>query len=262
MEHSGWDWGSDDDTGNPGTDAGDTHDLNGPGFEDHLQGFDQGFEDGLPGDSGHGFDDAGHSGTHDAGHDASPPGEPLGTENAVGDFDAEISHHDADPHFTDLADHDPDVHEAGHDGPGGPDGPDEPPHQPPHDPGGFDDDPDDRPGHDALVGTDPDVDHGADDPGWHDAAFPPDLGITDPPEPVDGFPWSDPDTLGSEHPGGDGTDDYSRVLDNVFDGDGDHTAALAGYDHVDVPPGTDAWTTLLGSDDPATSALARWWQPT
>jgi hypothetical protein len=259
MEHSGWDWDSDDDTGNHGADAGDTHDLNGPGFEEQLQSFDHGFggefDSGQPGEHGnHGFDDLGHN----PAHDADQSGEPLGTEDAVGDFNADIGHHDSfDDH--DPGDHGTGDHDAGHDA--GHDGPGEPPHQPPHDPGGFDDpDDDDRSGHDALVGTDPDVDHGHDDPGWHDSPFPPDLGITDPPEPVDGFPWSDPDTLGS-----DGTDDYSRVLDNVFDGDGDHSAAsasLAGYDHVDVPPGTDAWTTLLGSDDPATSALARWWQPT
>ena len=38
-------------------------------------------------------------------------------------------------------------------------------------------------------------------------------------------------------------------------------ADLAAYDGTEPPDGPDPWAALLGSEDPATSALARWWSP-
>src|SRR6266540_351065 len=106
---------------------------------------------------------------------------------------------------------------------------------------------------DHLVGTDPDLDTGADDPGWHDTAFPPPLGWDQVPEPVDGFPWSDPDLLGQELadpaaqlPGEYGAPPVSELLE---------------YAGQDAAAGEDPWAQLMGSEDPATGALARWWAP-
>jgi hypothetical protein len=230
MDH-GWDWSADDD--GSGGDA-DTADLGG---------------DNLGGDlgdlAGHDFGDlddhdlGGHdlSGHDLGGHDLD---EPLGTENAAANFDASLAH---DGEF-----HEPGDPADGHDDAGPTDG---------HDDGV----PDAADQHsDPLLGTDPDLDHTADDPGWHDDnPFPPELAIADPPEPVDGFPWSDPSVLGADQSG---TDDYRHVLDSSLHSDGAPDAAdLARYEAMDVPAGTDAWTALLGSDDPATSALAQWWAP-
>ncbi len=106
---------------------------------------------------------------------------------------------------------------------------------------------------DHLVGTDPDVDSGADDPGWHDTAFPPVLDFEHVPEPVDGYPWSDPDVLGDEvsDPAGQLTGGYgSPPVTDLFE-----------YAGLEAPTGGDPWAQLLGSEDPATGALARWWAP-
>jgi hypothetical protein len=247
MEHDDWEWSPDGEAGSADSAAsadtadlggdGDLGDLSGPDLTGHdLGGFDD-YSDHLHAPDLGG--DAGDLSGHDLGGHGVTPGdgldEPLGTEHATDHFDDAVN---------DLHDDATDGPDAYTDGPDGPDGP-----------GGPDDagDPDDgRP--EALVGADPDLPPGADDPGWHDHAFPPELGITDPPEPVDGFPWSDPSTLGA-----DGThDDYTHLA-------GDHGAPpvndLAQYAGIDVPPGTDAWSALLGSDDPATSTLARWWIP-
>jgi hypothetical protein len=104
-----------------------------------------------------------------------------------------------------------------------------------------------------LVGTDPDLDAHTDDPGWHDATFPPPLGWDHVPEPVDGFPWSDPDVLGHEvaDPAGQFDGAYgSPPVSDLFE-----------YAGLDAPADGDAWAQLLGSEDPATGALARWWAP-
>jgi hypothetical protein len=110
---------------------------------------------------------------------------------------------------------------------------------------------------DHLVGADPDLP--ADPDGtWHDGDFPPALDLDTRPEPTDGYPWADPGALG------DPTDAYGL--------DADHTALtvtgaaapgdLFAYAGIDPPPpGTDPWGHLLGSDDPATSTLARFWGP-
>ena len=104
-----------------------------------------------------------------------------------------------------------------------------------------------------VVGTDPDVDPHAEDPGWHDADFPPHLDLDHVPPPVDGYPWSDPGVLGA------GTvDDAGHLQSGWTDPSAgdlmDYAGLSGGHD-------TDAWHALLGSDDPATSALARWWAP-
>jgi hypothetical protein len=225
MEHH--DWGLPDDSG---PDA-DTADLGGdePG---HLpDAFD------LPGhdlgDELGGHDLGGHDlGGHDLGrHDALD--EPLGTENAAAHFDATFADHDGGGLDGDGPD------EPGHDaaGPAGPDLPD-------HDLPGPDADLHDSGYAEALFG-----DLTGDDGGWLDHAFPPELGLADPPEPVDGFPWSDPGALGG---GGDLPDDWS--------GHGaPDVAELASYEGLDLPAGADGWAALLGLDDPATSSLARWW---
>lgn len=116
-----------------------------------------------------------------------------------------------------------------------------------------------------LPGVDPDRDPHADDAEWSDPRFPDTLDLVNPPEPVDGYPWSDPDGLG-DPPGG--VDDPTTH--------GGHwrqpTAnELASFDGL-APGGDDAaagdsvsprevWDTLLRSEDPATGALARWWAP-
>ncbi|WP_229074841.1 hypothetical protein [Actinoplanes sp. DH11] len=81
----------------------------------------------------------------------------------------------------------------------------------------------------------------ADDP------FPPALELGDLPEPVDGFPWIDTATLGTPDTGG-----FTPPLDPVT------PEELAAYAHTGGPAD---WAALADSDDPATSALARWWTP-
>ncbi|MCU7722496.1 hypothetical protein ODJ79_02095 [Actinoplanes sp. KI2] len=79
--------------------------------------------------------------------------------------------------------------------------------------------------------------------------FPPAVDVGDLPEPVDGFPWIDTGSLGVAdlHPELDTTDPV-------------HPAELAEYNATDLPPGADPWAALADSDDPATAALAKWWQ--
>ena len=78
--------------------------------------------------------------------------------------------------------------------------------------------------------------------------FPPALDVGELPEPVDGFPWIDTGSLGmvDAHTG--------ETLDPV------RPQELAGYAGTDLPPGADPWAALAGDEDPATSALARWWR--
>ena len=102
-------------------------------------------------------------------------------------------------------------------------------------------------------GSDPDL-HGGDD-GWHEPVFPEELHLDSPPEPVDGFPWSDADVLGGpDH-------SLSAAYDPAAHTGPADPADLAGYDGVDVPAGADPWSLLLNSDDPATSSLAGFWAP-
>jgi hypothetical protein len=81
-----------------------------------------------------------------------------------------------------------------------------------------------------------------------DTTFPPAVDI-DLPEPVDGFPWIDTGSLGVVDPAA-FTDTHTDPVD---------PHDLAEYAGTDLPPGADPWATLAESEDPATSALARWW---
>lgn len=136
---------------------------------------------------------------------------------------------------------------------------------------GLDDDPLADPGHDAadavdetpwfapdlaeepVLGADPDHDDLVDAEDWSQDAFPPELSFEDPPEPVDGLPWSDPSLLG-------GTDDGSPDVAQPEYAAPDVTDLLD-YSGAEAPAGGDVWAELLGSTDPATSGLARWWAP-
>jgi len=106
----------------------------------------------------------------------------------------------------------------------------------------------DQPHELSTVGADPDA---LPEP---DAAeplevFPPVLDVGPLPEPVDGFPWIDPGSLGLADP----ASLHAIATAQVNPED------LAEYAATDLPPGVDPWAALADSDDPATSALARWW---
>lgn len=109
---------------------------------------------------------------------------------------------------------------------------------------------------DPLIGTDPDADPLADDASWQSDPFPDALDLDEPPEPVDGMPWSDPSLLG---------DTGADPLDGPTAGyDGSPPVAdLYAYDGMSAPAdtGSAAWGSLGGSEDPATSSLARFWAP-
>jgi hypothetical protein len=84
--------------------------------------------------------------------------------------------------------------------------------------------------------------------------FPPALDIGDLPEPVDGLPWIDSGSLGLA--------DIAAALHDAQAGtDPVQPHELAEYAGTELPPGVDPWAALADSDDPATSALARWWTP-
>jgi hypothetical protein len=107
-----------------------------------------------------------------------------------------------------------------------------------------------------IVAAPPEPTFGADPDGladayeWADPAFPPSLDLGDLPVPVDGPPWTDPDLLGVAPLG------EPAVATSPVD-----AAELYGYAALDAPAAGDPWAALVGSDDPATSALARWWSP-
>lgn len=82
-----------------------------------------------------------------------------------------------------------------------------------------------------------------------ESPFPPTVDVGELPEPVDGFPWIDTGSLGVA--------DIHAALDTT---DPVHPAELAEYNGTDLPPGVDPWAALADSDDPATAALAKWWQ--
>jgi hypothetical protein len=234
-----------------------------------------------------GFDDPAlpdRPGGHDL-TDSAAPEEPLALDGDAGDHhqdtgtpgnDADFGHGGdtaADPdsdahqdHPTD-ADHDDPTgqdhpadagHDGGHPGDGG-----DPPAVDGHDPHSDHDPADDDPHGDdgplaaadmRHVGADPDISPHADDPAWADPQFPPALELGEPPQPVDGFPWSDPTLLGHPQPGTDPTTAQAQLP-------AADVADLAAYAASDLHAGTDAWAGLLDSDDPATSSLARWWAP-
>ena len=103
---------------------------------------------------------------------------------------------------------------------------------------------------DPPPGVDPDVPAGADE--WPAAVFPPLLDSSGLPTPVDGWPWADPDLLGS-----DATADAAEPDQPAGSVDPTELAGYAGVD--DSTAGL--WATLLSSDDPATATLARFWTP-
>lgn len=106
---------------------------------------------------------------------------------------------------------------------------------------------------DPVPGTDPDLDLVGDDPDWAaEDVFPPQLEIGEPPEPVDGFPWSDPAVLGEQH---------DLFVQDPGAQPGGSAGDLFDYDGQSAPDGGDPWQQLAGSDDPATSSLARFWAP-
>lgn len=101
---------------------------------------------------------------------------------------------------------------------------------------------------DPPPGADPDAPAGADE--WPAAAFPPPLDPSGVPTPVDGWPWADPDLIGGG-PVGDAAGPGDEPVD---------PADVAGYAGLtDDDGGTRQWATLIASDDPATSTLARFW---
>src|SRR5690348_18362663 len=184
MEHHDWDWsegaGADGDA--------ETADLNDDGSDlggfEHVGGFGEHF------DTPAGDDLAGHDFPADV-HHAGGIEEPLGTENATAHYDEALHEFDHDPGHSGAADHAAD-HADDHTG----DHAEPVPHMEAvdtdHDtpdtghPGAAPDDHDpyadghggEEHGHEALVGTDPDLDHNADHADWHDDnPFPPGLDI-------------------------------------------------------------------------------------
>jgi hypothetical protein len=91
--------------------------------------------------------------------------------------------------------------------------------------------------------------------------FPAALDVGDLPEPVDGFPWIDTGSLGVADPAlvdADLTDTDPTDTDPT---DRVRPEELAEYAGTELPRGVDPWAALADSDDPATSALAKWWSP-
>jgi hypothetical protein len=107
------------------------------------------------------------------------------------------------------------------------------------------------PADDAPVGADPDLDPHGEDPDW--SPFPEALELGAPPEPVDGFPWTDPAVLGEA---------ATALPDPAVEATAGtpEPADLYAYAGEDAPAGV-GWAALAGSPDPATSALARFWAP-
>ena len=255
-----WEWS---DSGEE-PDTGDTADLSGG------HGFEQTFEHGY----GQGFDGQGFEPGHDefggdqlggAAHGGDDLEEPLGTEHAAEAYDQSVQDGHMDGHTDGHMDGD-----AGHvDGAGFEPADGDPAQHAEFDPAAdhTDGDPGDPgdPGDAGHVdtdvdtvgqvesfGSDPDV-HG--DDGWPDPQFPEQLHLDGPPEPVDGFPWSDAGVLGGpDH-------SLSAGYDPAGYADGADPSDLAGYAGADVPAGADPWSQLLSSDDPATSSLAGFWAP-
>jgi hypothetical protein len=216
--------------GHPGADQPDAGDLgdqhadgagSGGGYleDDPMGAFghDPGDPGHNPGDTGHGSGDAGHdSQDHDPDGEIAPLDAGLHDAPDSGDLPGE---HDTDP----PADHD-----------------DQP---------GYDDPAEVLHSTETTVGADPDVDHSAD---WAPADFPEQLDVN-PPEPVDGYPWSDATAVA-----GPGT---AETTDPATGPSGAPAPQeLLEYAGADGNGG-DPWNALLGSDDPATSSLGRWWAP-
>ena len=89
------------------------------------------------------------------------------------------------------------------------------------------------------------------------SVFPPVVDVGPLPEPVDGFPWIDTGSLGLYRSGL----DLAGLADPAGGAEPVAAQDLAAYAAEDLPPGVDPWAALADSDDPATSALAKWWHP-
>jgi len=196
-------------------------------------------------DGPHGPDE--HGGQHGGDEPAAGADSPF--------HDDLFGHDDGDAHGFDGDDLDGD---AGHDLDGGQDAA-EAAWDDQHEPGtGHDDEPgsavvDVTDGHGmGPVGADPDAAPDMD----RVSLFPPVVDVGPLPEPVDGFPWIDPGSLGLYRSGPvDPVGAEPVGAEPVPAGD------LAAYAAEELPPGVDPWAALADSDDPATSALAKWWQP-
>jgi hypothetical protein len=101
------------------------------------------------------------------------------------------------------------------------------------------------------VGADPDLIPYADAGAWPEPGFPDPLDVGPLPEPVDGFPWTDPAALGEADAAGPPAEPAGQPP----------PADLTEYASEELPPGVDPWEALAASDDPATSTLARFWDP-
>jgi hypothetical protein len=169
-----------------------------------------------------------------------PPDDHLAWDDAGHDFDADGAHFES----PDAAPHDFGPHDFGPHDPESPDpeSPDPGPREP------------DSPGLDAApdaglpADSPPDVSDFSDVPD----VFPPAVDVGDLPEPVDGFPWIDTGSLGLAG--------IAATLHDQEHTDAVRPEELAEYAGADLPPGADPWAALADSDDPATAALAKWWQ--
>lgn len=100
---------------------------------------------------------------------------------------------------------------------------------------------------DPAFGADPDLHPLAEVEPTPQPPFPPMLDL-DPPEPIDGPPWTDPAILGHE------------PLPALGETTGaPEPAELFEYAAEQPSADGDPWAALLAAEDPATSALARWW---
>ena len=194
--------------------------------------------------SEHGWPDFHDDGLHhdDGHHDDGGQHQELPDDVLVphddGYFD-DLHHHDVDlPETHGPEVHQPEVHEpevhgvATHDVETPPEAPGWEEHQDIHD----------------TVGADPDA---LPEPDAAEAVttFPPLLDVGPLPEPVDGFPWIDTGSLGLVDPSVVHAATHAQI----------QPQDLADYAGQELPPGQDPWAALAGSDDPATSALAKWW---
>ncbi|GAA3352052.1 hypothetical protein GCM10020358_84740 [Amorphoplanes nipponensis] len=203
----------------------------------------------------HGWPDFSHPEGHDDPgdqHDAGVPDEPA--DAADSPFHDDLFGHDDDPAGLHGDAHGFDDFDADADGG----------HEPQDAAGaGWDDDFEPGTGHDDAdahtvldvtdghgmgpVGADPDA-----APDLEQVSlFPPVVDVGPLPEPVDGFPWIDTGSLGLYHAG---------PLD-AAPAEPVPVQELADYAGEELAPGVDPWAALADSEDPATSALARWWHP-
>lgn len=187
--------------------------------------------------SEHGWPDFHDDGLH---HDDGHHEEPLPADDPLPEL-----HHDDDPGFYDT--HDAEGFEH-HDG-----GAEPAAHDDGHENAAWEQ-PDDTAGHEQgepheveTVGADPDA--LAEPDAEAVSLFPPVLDVGELPEPVDGFPWIDTGSLGLVDP----ATVHDAAAASVS------PQELAEYAGTELAPGVDPWAALADSDDPATSALAKWW---